>query len=63
MLRAAVTSLVATLDHSIRYKMKKLLDFYPELLTEAPAIVKLEPDIDAIMKQLKDIEERNKEEK
>ena len=45
--------------------MKRLLDFYPELLTETPAPVKPSKgsDVDALMKQLKDIEERNKKEK
>ena len=40
------------------------MDYYPELLIETPTPTKeSSPDIDAVMKQLKDIAERNKEEK
>ncbi|KKM39483.1 hypothetical protein LCGC14_1564620 [marine sediment metagenome] len=46
---------------------QNLIDFYPDLLIETPIKVKpseeSRPDIDAVMKQLKDIAERNKEEK
>ena len=45
--------------------MKRLIDFYPELLIEVLAPVKpsRNPDIDALMKQFKEIQERNEEEK
>ena len=45
--------------------MKKLIEFQPELVTEVVVEDKKEPndDIRAVMKQLYDIQERNKEEK